>query len=360
MNHSEQYGVNKARLIANTALLMIAITIIGGLSRRLLMGEFHAPGLAAQGASVVALFWVHSMATRGELVQAAAIALLAVMTANQMGYSLLTGGISGPVILVSPLAPLLANLLIGPRTSWLLTAVLIAFIALIGLMGLPADTAALPIPEALARISSLAGAMVAINCIGWYYASTNASLVERLWHESRHDHLTGVANRQHIEELLEKELARARRNQNSLSVLVIDVDEFKQLNERLGHAAGDRCLQQVAGIIGEELRRPADALGRFGGEEFIALLPETDFEGAMHKAGEIRAAIASQVSYKYQGQQVPATVTVGVSTQHGRHNRSIESIIAAAEANMGKANDDPAQAPVQEENSEPLRQLAAS
>jgi diguanylate cyclase (GGDEF)-like protein/PAS domain S-box-containing protein len=106
------------------------------------------------------------------------------------------------------------------------------------------------------------------------------------------DGLTGIANRRHFDEHLEKEWARARRDGTSLSVLLIDVDHFKKYNDRYGHPAGDVCLKSIAKVLGAQVRRPADLAARYGGEEFVLLLPDTDRAGCERIGKNIRDSLA--------------------------------------------------------------------
>ena len=101
------------------------------------------------------------------------------------------------------------------------------------------------------------------------------------------DGLTGVANRRRFDERLALEMARARRNQKPLSLVLIDVDHFKRYNDHYGHLAGDECLRHVARVLRAGLGRAADLAARYGGEEFACLLPETDADGADKIAWEL-------------------------------------------------------------------------
>jgi diguanylate cyclase (GGDEF)-like protein len=108
------------------------------------------------------------------------------------------------------------------------------------------------------------------------------------------DALSGMLNRYGLQRVLTHEHAEARRYTRPLSCLMIDLDNFKTINDTYGHVAGDVALKQVAGILNEIVRR-SDMVSRYGGDEFLVLLPETDLEGAEALAEKIRARAASQV-----------------------------------------------------------------
>jgi diguanylate cyclase (GGDEF)-like protein len=106
------------------------------------------------------------------------------------------------------------------------------------------------------------------------------------------DALTGAFNRRYLMDQLPRELERCRRYGNPLSVLMCDIDHFKQVNDVRGHAAGDDVLQQFASRIQRSIRANSDWLARLGGEEFLIVLPETGYEGAILAAEKIRAIMA--------------------------------------------------------------------
>ena len=108
---------------------------------------------------------------------------------------------------------------------------------------------------------------------------------------SHMDDLTGIFNRRQFEKTYENEWRRASRSGMPLSVIMMDIDFFKKLNDRYGHPYGDWCLKQVAGELTRNLRRPADLVARYGGEEFVAVLSETDGEGAAKVAEAIRSGV---------------------------------------------------------------------
>jgi diguanylate cyclase (GGDEF)-like protein len=125
------------------------------------------------------------------------------------------------------------------------------------------------------------------------------------------DFLTGIYNRREFESLARAELARCQRYMRPLSVLMIDVDHFKAVNDRHGHAAGDAVLQNVVGICRAEKREP-DVLARLGGEEFIMLLPETSLAAAAHFAERLRRRVEHGCPAGY-GEKITVTVSIGIA-----------------------------------------------
>jgi len=136
---------------------------------------------------------------------------------------------------------------------------------------------------------------------------------ERLKHFGLTDPLTGIHNRRYLESRLQEEIRRTQRQQSPLSCLYIDIDHFKQINDRFGHQHGDDILREVAARIKSELRL-SDAFGRFGGEEFIVLLIDTPPTGAQNVAERIRDGIANKSFSLGTGQTCSVTVSIGVAT----------------------------------------------
>lgn len=135
---------------------------------------------------------------------------------------------------------------------------------------------------------------------------------ERLKHIGLTDPLTGVNNRRYLERRLLEEIGRSRRQRTPLSCMYMDIDHFKQINDRIGHQAGDEVLRGVAGRIKAELRL-SDSLGRFGGEEFVVLLTDTECEDALNVAERIRQSIAEQPLVLASGEKLNVTISVGVA-----------------------------------------------
>ena len=126
---------------------------------------------------------------------------------------------------------------------------------------------------------------------------------------SRIDGLTGLYNRRHIDEQLQKGLNIARRHDQPLAVLMLDIDHFKLINDVEGHPAGDRVLQEFARRL-EAATRVGDVVGRWGGEEFIVIAPQTDMDGALQLGERIRAAVADE-GMETGDHRVSVTVSIG-------------------------------------------------
>ena len=129
------------------------------------------------------------------------------------------------------------------------------------------------------------------------------------------DGLTGIPNRRYFDEQLQREANRSLRQEKSLSVLMMDIDHFKDFNDHYGHGAGDQCLQKVAETLKTTLLRPADMIARYGGEEFVALLPGTDASGAGEVAEKLRTAIAElAIPHEHSSASSVVTLSIGCAT----------------------------------------------
>lgn len=136
---------------------------------------------------------------------------------------------------------------------------------------------------------------------------------EKLEHLTQMDSLTQIYNRRYFEREMERNWKIARRDQERLALLMIDIDCFKLYNDTYGHAAGDECLRQVARLIGQALHRPGDILARIGGEEFIALLPGIDRDGAMMVAQAMQKKLKeAQLLHVASSVDDYVTVSIGV------------------------------------------------
>jgi diguanylate cyclase (GGDEF)-like protein len=146
------------------------------------------------------------------------------------------------------------------------------------------------------------------------------------------DGLTGIANRRHFDQAMEKEQRRAKRSGVPLSMLMIDIDFFKAYNDHYGHQQGDDTLIKVAGALAGSLQRPLDLIARYGGEEFAVILPDMDKAGAASVAELLRQKIA-QLAIPHAGASgAPyVTISVGVATQAPLQPVEVPGLIGAAD-----------------------------
>jgi diguanylate cyclase (GGDEF)-like protein len=145
------------------------------------------------------------------------------------------------------------------------------------------------------------------------------------------DALTGLPNRRQFDRALSSEWRRARRGSKPVSLLMIDIDYFKELNDRVGHAAGDDCLRRIAAAIQANVKRSGDLAARYGGEEFAAILPETEARDALVVAERIRRAVEG-LNLAYS-----ATVSIGVTTVLPDSSLSAEKALAIADEALYEA-----------------------
>ncbi|KAA5606205.1 diguanylate cyclase [Roseospira marina] len=154
------------------------------------------------------------------------------------------------------------------------------------------------------------------------------------------DALTGVPNRRSFDEVAEREWRRMARERSPLSLVMVDIDHFKGLNDTFGHPFGDHVLRRVAAAVREQLRRPGDYLARFGGEEFVLVLPATDRNGAGTVAENVRLAIGALRFDDHPGAaDLRVTASLGCSTD-GEPKRDVDGIAAllsAADQNLYRA-----------------------
>ena len=159
----------------------------------------------------------------------------------------------------------------------------------------------------------------------------------RLEFEASHDAMTGAWNHAAILEILEAELARARRLGHAVGVLLADLDRFKLVNDSHGHQAGDAVLVEVVRRLRSQLR-PYDAIGRYGGEEFLIVLPQGDPNKLLKQADRLRLAIAES-PVDGPGCQIPITISIGVTAYRDSESTGSHLLIQAADAAMYRAKE---------------------
>jgi diguanylate cyclase (GGDEF)-like protein len=192
----------------------------------------------------------------------------------------------------------------------------------------------LGIPESAAPISRqrvlvMAAALLAISV-------RTAQLFNDVRENSVRDGLTGCFNRTHALEVIDTELRRARRSQTPVSLIMFDIDHFKDINDRYGHQCGDAVLAAIGSRM-RELLRASDLKCRYGGEEFLVLLPETALEGAKRVADTLRRELADR-PVPWKDETIAITASFGVTTALSSEVDG-QGLIARADAALYRAKD---------------------
>jgi diguanylate cyclase (GGDEF)-like protein len=174
----------------------------------------------------------------------------------------------------------------------------------------------------------------------WELGRTQADLEAanaRLQELSLQDELTGIANRRHLQRVLEEEWSRARRHRLPIAFILLDLDHFKLLNDTRGHQEGDICLRQVAGRLAAGVRLAGDLVARYGGEEFAVLLPDTDSAGAQNLAEELRRSLEQLALPHDAAPEGRVTASFGTAAMVPAPGQSAEELIETADLALYRA-----------------------
>ena len=167
-------------------------------------------------------------------------------------------------------------------------------------------------------------AIMTITITAHIYMSRQQEFDERLYKIATTDTLTGIANRRALLQELQMRISEVIRYDRDLSVILFDLDDFKAVNDKHGHLAGDRMLQKLTQVCSNWLRT-ADFIGRYGGEEFMIVCPNTDIDGAMALAERIRIAV-EQTGFKFSGQKLKMTISIGVTELYNHLENQVAPI----------------------------------
>ncbi len=163
-------------------------------------------------------------------------------------------------------------------------------------------------------------------------ALENARLVRQLRDAAETDLVTGVYSHRHLQDRIRQETARATRSHSPMSVLMVDLDDFKRINDQHGHQAGDRVLRAIAGALRAAVRT-SDVVARYGGDEFVVLMPDTDGDEAAHVAQRAATAVVELGHPMADGSEVHISCSVGLAL-HPRDGRSGKALLRSADAAM--------------------------
>lgn len=237
----------------------------------------------------------------------------------------LTGGATAPVMVWYASIPILAVLMCGTRSGFYWTdasAVIIAIFALAQHFGLQCLNEVSPGGLRFLGFTGLVGLLTCVYLLVNVLKNIEYNVQKSLHEANRNlelqatiDGLTSIRNRRSFDAMLEQEWRRHQRLQNPLSMLLIDVDLFKQYNDEFGHLAGDDCLRTIAQTLDSCLRRSGDFVARFGGEEFAVILPDTDEHSSVWVANEIRRRVTElEIAHPRSAISPYVTISVGATT----------------------------------------------
>tara|TARA_R110002153_G_scaffold13189_2_gene49282 strand:- start:32 stop:1114 length:1083 start_codon:yes stop_codon:yes gene_type:complete len=256
--------------------------------------------------------------------------------------SFYTGGFNAPVVLLAPIIPIMTVILINKRAAWIslgLVSLILAGVFVLGLYGYVPKNQTNPDLMLFGRYIVLTSLCLISTWVISSFASISRTLMAQLETQSNIDFLTGILNRRAIEARLLLEVGRARRSDTWLSFIMADVDFFKLYNDTNGHLAGDNCLKDIAKLIDGCCERATDVVGRFGGEEFVLILPDTNNEGARRIAENLRKTLLAQnIPYGPQNTN-PVTLTLGIVSAKGSTIDSVEKLIKDADAALYRGKD---------------------
>jgi len=159
---------------------------------------------------------------------------------------------------------------------------------------------------------------------------------EKIRFLANHDGLTGLFNQLSFQNIFEREFERHRRHDRNLSLLFVDIDNFKRINDDYGHQAGDRVLREVAGILTANLRK-IDYVFRYGGDEFIVLMSETDSQKATMLAHRIRAAVKREIGGMITGSRLRVTISIGIADCNTLSQEEREELLFRADGALYQA-----------------------
>jgi diguanylate cyclase (GGDEF)-like protein len=249
-----------------------------------------------------------------------------------LGWTAFSAGI-GSVILVV-LAILVVRTIVRPITLLRTQAREI----IQGIQALPMERRTTATPYVLPKINIHTGDEIE-DLAGTFYEMTGvlertrrflAETTHRLEEMAIRDELTGLYNRRHVLEELKAEFSRSVRFSLPLSCMEIDLDYFKDVNDRYGHQAGDRVLRQISELFQKSFRAP-DILARIGGEEFLAVLPQTDPQGALAKAELLRDQVAQHLFTIDFGRTIRMTISIGVAVYPDARIHNVDHLVKMAD-----------------------------
>lgn len=330
--------LNPQRLHIKVASIGFAILIGVLLFSRLYLGNLSVLLISMFLLAMAASLTAFTIAHYTENLQIAGVIMLTGLCVALSVGMYHGGGVQQPIAAVGPALPMFATVLLGWRWGWaslIYLVVLYGSFAVMELAGHPFPVNSLnPGNEDMMRTVYLVITASIVTLIASLIQTQSDQRADKLTEIAHEDFLTRTLNRRGFDIALRREFLRAKRNDKPLSLLLLDVDHFKQYNDAYGHARGDDCLVAITDAISGCLRRPGDSLSRIGGDEFAAILPNTDIRGAFGVAEQICGKV-NKLGLASPSKQV--TVTIGISEMRGESQVSDYQLVQEADRALYKA-----------------------
>lgn len=251
-----------------------------------------------------------------------------------MPIVVLSGGVNSQFAFIFPIIPIFIALISNAKYTWITVAIIIFM-----LLVLFFSTSIFPDlthehvspSKAAARALWLCLSIVLSAIFGIEFNRINSKLGNKLEKQAKIDPLTMLNNRRSSMNFLQTSIDEARLINSYLSLMMIDIDHFKAVNDNFGHLAGDSCLKIVAQSIQQNIRNKSDLVGRFGGEEFMVVINDIDPQKAIDIANQIRTTIEQTPVLTSDATEINLTATIGICTLKGEAIPSIEHFIDLAD-----------------------------
>ena len=245
-----------------------------------------------------------------------------------------SGGINSQFAYLFPIIPIFIALVSNAKYTWMTgITVIIVVIGLFLSVGVFPDFTYENVPsnKTASRALWLCLAVLMATKLGVEFNRIYGALGNQISEQAETDLLTGLKNRRSVMSFLQAAIDQAKIENSRLSVMMIDLDLFKEINDSHGHLAGDLCLKQVAQLIKHNVRNASDLAGRFGGEEFIVVIKDIDAQKATDIANNIRTSIEQATISLNNKVNLNVTATIGFCTLNGEQLSSIEHCVDLAD-----------------------------
>ena len=328
LQHSRRSSIDiQRRALLHWLLILTAVFCFGFAVLNLTRGVYHLAGLEL-AVTVFAVVLIYTLPRSRNIQPWSLLYVLALF--SMLIAALLTPGLSDKVFVWFFLIPVIAHFLHGRRFGMPLSLILLAIAWTLYYkyhFNKPDLLEIVGITNVVACSLVLTGGVYA-------YETAREKAEERLHRIASTDSLTGLPSRKHLRELLDDTLTQAQESETGFSLLTLDLDHFKAINDQYGHDVGDKVLVAVADVMRERLRS-SDTPARWGGEEFLILLPNTDLPGTEQVAEGIRQAI-SELELEADNSRIQVTISIGIA-QFPQDGQTIRELLVTADQRLYQA-----------------------